>query len=207
MNIKNDYKIGILAYGSLINNPGDEISSLEIKRIECTTPFRIEFARTSISRKGAPTLIPSEKLDIGKRVNGIIIVLKDETQLDTAKSIIWRREIHKVGDKREYLKPEKITNNSVLVEELVDFMGVETVLYTSIGSNIDEEITPKLLAKLAIDSFVKDNKSGKDGISYLLDAKKNGIITELSLDYEKEILLATGTTDLQEAKEYLKDNN
>ena len=101
----------------------------------------------------------------------------------------------------------KITKNKVIVEELKNFMGVETVLYTSIGSNIEEKITPKLLAKLAIDSFVKDFESGKDGISYLLSAKENEIITELSLDYEKEILLKTGKESLQDAKEYLKNTN
>ncbi len=201
------FKIGILAYGSLINDPGEEISNLEINRIKCITPFRIEFARTSSTRNGAPTLIPSEKLNIGNKVNGIIIVLNNETPVELAKSILWRRERHKVSEKEEYNKPDKITKNKVIVEELKNFMGVETVLYTSIGSNIEEKITPKLLAKLAIDSFVKDFESGKDGISYLLSAKENEIITELSLDYEKEILLKTGKESLQDAKEYLKNTN
>ena len=122
-------------------------------------------------------------------------------------NLFFGEKRHKVSEKEEYNKPDKITKNKVIVEELKNFMGVETVLYTSIGSNIEEKITPKLLAKLAIDSFVKDFESGKDGISYLLSAKENEIITELSLDYEKEILLKTGKESLQDAKEYLKNTN
>ena len=51
--------IGILAYGSLIDDPGDEIKPLVKQKIEgVETPFAIEFARSSKSRNGAPTLIP-----------------------------------------------------------------------------------------------------------------------------------------------------
>jgi hypothetical protein len=40
---------------------------------------------------------------------------------------------------------------------------------------------------------------GEDGISYLMNATKAGIITPLSADYEKEILKLTGTASLKEA--------
>lgn len=52
------YPIGILAYGSLINNPGDELAPLIIERIPCMTPFNVEYARLSLTRDNAPTLIP-----------------------------------------------------------------------------------------------------------------------------------------------------
>ena len=55
--------IGILAYGSLISSPGDEIASATTETIKnVQTPFRVEFARTSTSRAGAPTLVPAEDL-------------------------------------------------------------------------------------------------------------------------------------------------
>ena len=51
--------IGILAYGSLIDDPGREIEPLIIRRLKgVETPFQIEFARSSSTRDGAPTLIP-----------------------------------------------------------------------------------------------------------------------------------------------------
>jgi hypothetical protein len=41
--------------------------------------------------------------------------------------------------------------------------------------------------------------NGRDGISYLLDAKRNGIVTPLSAPYELEILRRTETTTLGDA--------
>ncbi len=54
--------VGILAYGSLIDDPGAEIEPVILRRIDCRTPFKVEFARASESRKGGPTLVP---YDIG----------------------------------------------------------------------------------------------------------------------------------------------
>jgi len=57
-----NYRIGILAFGSLLDDPGAEISRLIERRIEpVTTPFKVEFARASISRDGAPTLVPVDQ--------------------------------------------------------------------------------------------------------------------------------------------------
>ena len=35
-------KVGILAYGSLIGDPGPEIEPHMIRRIPCNTPFKVE---------------------------------------------------------------------------------------------------------------------------------------------------------------------
>src|SRR5262249_52648561 len=50
--------IGILAYGSLINDPGVEIEPLIVERISTRTPFPVEYARLSKSRGGGPTVVP-----------------------------------------------------------------------------------------------------------------------------------------------------
>ncbi|MBC8487128.1 MAG: hypothetical protein H8D45_13955 [Bacteroidetes bacterium] len=192
------YKIGILAYGSLINNPGKEIEPLIIDRISCRTPFKVEYARTSKSRNGAPTLILTESF--GNEVSAIILVLKNTTDLNYAKSILWRRERHKIGDKKEYVEPKNPTINQVVVKTINNFKNVETVIYTSIGKNIDGTINPEILAELAIDSILKDaGKKGEDGIRYLLSAKNNGIITEFSKKYEQLILEKTETKTLEDA--------
>ena len=56
-------KIGILAYGSLIDDPDIEIAAAtaEITR-GVQTPFSVEFTRSSTTRGGAPTLVP---VDVG----------------------------------------------------------------------------------------------------------------------------------------------
>jgi hypothetical protein len=51
--------VGILAFGSLIDHPGWEIEEVIIEqKTDVLTPFKVEFARASKTRAGAPTLVP-----------------------------------------------------------------------------------------------------------------------------------------------------
>lgn len=192
-------KIGILAYGSLIDDPGDEIKNLidsRIKNIE--TPFKIEFARSSGTRGGAPTLVPVQSG--GAKVRAVVLILKDLVSEKEAKNILWRRETHKpIGSKEEYDPPATPTQNTVLVESISGFCGLKTVLYTRIAATIANP-TPQKLAELAIKSAQsKKLIKGQDGISYLISAKQSGIVTPLMPDYENEILHQTKTKTLEEA--------
>lgn len=195
------HSIGVLAYGSLIDDPGEEIESLITRRIEedIVTPFKVEFARESSGRDGAPTLIPVG--EGGACVRAAILVLEEGVTVDQAKDVLWRRETRrKTGT---YDPPPDQTQNTVLIETLEDFHGVQTVLYTRIGSNITS-LTPQRLAELAIQSArVKAGVQRRDGISYLLNAKRNGIETPLMPEYENEILKKSGTNSLEEASESL----
>lgn len=194
--------IGILAYGSLIDNPGKEISEIEIERIVCQTPFNVEFARTSRTRGNAPTLIPVE--EGGQRVNAVIIVLNPDTTIETASSILWRRELHKKNRTENYTHSENPNPNKVVVKTIADFMRVKTVLYTSIGCNISQTLTSELLADFSIESILSQaGQEEKDGLRYLLSAKRNGIVTSLSEDYENQILIKTETKCLEQAIEKL----
>ena len=196
------HTIGILAFGSLIDYTGQEISDIEIDRLECETPFAIEFARTSSTRSNAPTLIPV-KIG-GRRVKAKIIILNPETNIDVAKSILWRRELHKTDRSKNYVEPSNPGVNTVVVEVLQDFMNVDRVLYTSIGSNINQKLTGELLANFSIASILAQaGQQGKDGLRYLLSAKRNGIVTGLSEEYENQILIKTETKSLEEAIEKL----
>lgn len=196
------YQLGVLAFGSLIDNPGQEISEIEIDRIECETPFNIEFARTSSTRGNAPTLIPVDQG--GRIVKAVIIVLRDDVTIEAAKSILWRRELHKNSRTETYTHTDNPTPNKVVVKSLDNFMNVQTVLYTSIGSNINQTLTGELLADFAIGSIMtKAGHEEKDGLRYLLSAKRNNIVTELSADYESQILAKTNTITLEQAIEQL----
>lgn len=200
-------KIGILAYGSLIDEPGYEIAYHTSERIEkVPTPFHIEFCRTSSKRNGGPTVIPVT--EGGAKVNAQIIVLNAIVTLNDAMDMLYRRETGNVGDKsKKYSPPENPTKNNVLVENLSNFAGVDTVFYTRIGKNIDNP-TPDSLAELAINS-AKDEVSrkgkgrctGDNGISYLISLKEQGIETPLMPKYEQAILEKTKTKTLAEALE------
>jgi len=72
--------IGILAYGSLITHPGQEIESVLDHVIpDVMTPFPVEYARRSRSRAGAPTLVPVSA-GCGTPVNAVVLVLKKYTR-------------------------------------------------------------------------------------------------------------------------------
>jgi cation transport regulator ChaC len=189
-------RIGILAYGSLISDPGDDIRSATIDTMNgIVTPFKVEFARSSRSRKGAPTLVPVE--DGGAQVNAVIFVLN--VSQEEARNRLWRRETRITDVTRVYKEAKNPTVNTVVIEPLTHFkeMGVDIVLSTRIGANI-ADLTPQSLAALAIESAQALN-NGRDGISYLMRAKENGVRTLLSVPYEEEIKRKLDAADLEEA--------
>jgi hypothetical protein len=64
--MKKSESMGVLAFGSLLNDPGCELLGAEVQRISVRTPFPVEFARYSRSRRGAPTLVPVSKENRGR---------------------------------------------------------------------------------------------------------------------------------------------
>ncbi len=200
-------RVGILAYGSLINDPGQELCPLVSERIcGVETPFCVEFARSSTTRDGAPTLVPVEQG--GCNVQAVILVLDTSTTVERAKDLLWRRETRNEASSKHY-NPQAIPNSSrVCIKRLDNFHGVEIVLYTYIKDNISVETrTPQHLACLAIRSA--RNQSGadeNDGISYLVSVKKARIVTPLMANYEAAILRKTGATTLDEALEKVRQH-
>lgn len=196
-----NHTVGILAYGSLIGDPGEEIADATIHTVaNVLTPFSIEFARQSgKTRGGAPTLVPVP--DGGSTVQGQVFVV--DVAEGEAANRLWRREVRKVGTGRAYVPPKEIGPNTVVVKRLENFAGVKVVLYTEIAANI-EPLTAETLATLAIESVSKA-APGQDGISYLIAAKANGIGTALSADYENEILRQSRCSGLEEALAKYRD--
>ena len=191
-------RITILAFGSLIDDPGEEISPLISDRIKgVRTPFSIEFARSSSKRCGAPTLIPVD--DGGSSVNAVLLVLDPAVGVGEAKSLLWRRETRKESSGERYARPANPGPKHVLVECIQDFHGFDVALYTKIGTNI-AELNADHLADLAIRSArAKAGADGKDGISYLASVIRQGITTPLLPRYKTAILRKVGAGDLNEA--------
>jgi hypothetical protein len=190
--------IGILAYGSLIDDPGKELSPLICDRIlNIMTPFSVEFARSSSSRGGAPTLIPTE--EGGAPVLGVILVLCPQVDVQRAEDLVWRRETRNECSNMHYIRPANPGPDAVIVERLRNFANMETVLFTKIGANIKDR-TPEYLGDLAIRSARrKAGAKRMDGISYLISVKKQGIRTPLMQDYEANIIQKTKARTLEEA--------
>jgi hypothetical protein len=192
------FSVGILAYGSLIDEPGSEIKPFVQEILQnVPTPFCVEYARSSQSRAGAPTLVPVDTG--GSRVAAVILALRPTVTAELAQDWIWRRETRRYGDQDHYHPKPKPGKKNVVVDSLLDFFGVATVLYTRIGANISP-LTPDELARRAVASAQDTTvKAGNDGISYLINAKKHGIITPLTDAYERAILQLTHTGDLPAA--------
>lgn len=199
-------RIGILAYGSLIEEPGKEIEPLICERKErIETPFSIEFARSSSTRDGAPTVVPVESC--GARVHATILVLDAGVNLEQAQDLLWRRETRNECTDKHYTPPSKPNQNRMVVEQLDNFAGLDVVLFTKLGANITDPNAAKL-ADLAIKSAkAESGRTGKDGISYLLSVKRQGIATPLMHGYESEILRKTGASSLDDALSLCREGN
>jgi hypothetical protein len=194
------HKIGIFGFGSLITDPGEELAAATIARVQAETPFAIEYGHSSThTRAGAPTLVPVKTG--GAKAMATIFVLKDSISDQEAANILYRRETRQIGTGKAYKPPTKRGPNTVLVATAPNVMGVGKVLYTDFpdsGKLVNP--TAKQLADLAIGSARSaDVPDGMDGISYFMNAKKAGITTPLTADYEKEILKQTGTSSLEAA--------
>ena len=198
-------RIGILAYGSLIEDPGVELKPLISEKIrDIETPFNIEFARKSSLRDDAPTVVPVEIG--GAPVKAVILVLKKHVKMESAKDFLWRRETRNEKSDKHYTTPSNPTVNQVVAGVIDNLGGIETVLYTKVGANIDAP-TPEKLAKLAIESAKqKSGSTGKDGISYLISLKGQNISTPLMPEYEEKILSLLGVNKIEVALDAARKN-
>jgi hypothetical protein len=110
--------MGILAFGSLLEDPGDELwNATAACRDGFTTPFRVEFAHeSSRTRGGAPTLVPFNR---GAHIAASVLVLDSAITENHAKGILYRRETRNVG------APDADAQSKAWIEALHDFGGVD----------------------------------------------------------------------------------
>jgi len=191
--------IGILAYGSLIDDPGPELEKFIVGSIETATPFNVEYGRKSSTRGGAPTLTITAD---GCKVNARILILDSKVDLQYAKDMLYRRELRLNDLSKVYNEPAR-ESAKMRIRKLSNFENIGDVLYADLPGNIDS-VTSKLLAELAIGSARNvRTKPGMDGITYLMNNIANGIVTPLTEQYQQQILLQTNTTSMKAALELL----
>jgi hypothetical protein len=191
-------RLGLLAYGSLRWDPRELRDILDLENVvEVETPFKIELARTSTTRRdGCPTLIPVETG--GARVRAALIPFSYGVALGDAQTQVWRRELLRTSG--TYDGTRQPGPNKVYVEA-VDrpYEGFGLVLAVKVGQNI-EQPTADVLAGLAIASVqAPAGARREDGISYLIEAKRQGIVTPLMPAYERALLGRLGVASLDEA--------
>jgi hypothetical protein len=191
--------VGILAFGSLIDDPGKELgAAIVTRKPNVMTPFGVEFARSSTKRGGAPTLVPLQPR--GSPVSAVILILNIREQ--EAMDRLWRREVDRVGQGGHYVHRANPGPNTLIIDRHENLEGVDVVFSARFPATINP-LTAEHLAELAIKS-ARQLGNGRDGITYLIDAKRNGITTPLSGAYEREILRRTQARDLPEALEKIR---
>jgi len=207
--------IGILAYGSLITHPGDEIESvLDHVISDVLTPFPVEYARRSRSRADAPTLVPVPA-GCGTPVNAVLLVLKKYTRKKKAQSFLYRRELHQEGDLKVIYddQMQRQKRDAMVIESIKNQFGLSVIYYTALKPNFTEildakrtlEEKAKLLARAAIDSVTQETSAkGMDGIQYLADNIEAGVVTTLTDPYAHAILRkAENAPNLDQARRFI----
>lgn len=187
--------VGILAFGSIVKEPGAELKAVITRRVEVETPFAVEFARSSRSRDGAPTLVPVSQG--GARVPAALLVLDDSVTVAAARAMLYRRETGRLN----YMSGG---SRAAWIAELPGFAGLDTCLYTAFEANI-RPLTAQKLAELAVRSAAAAaGAERRDGISYLRQQKHRGLVTPLMRPYEEAVLRRTGARDLADAWERVR---
>jgi hypothetical protein len=179
---------GILGYGSLLDDLGEELAAQVVRRRDgFVTPFRVEFARSSRMRDGAPTLVPVS--DAGASVAASVLVCDASVTPDRVRELLYRREAP-TGKRRAA---------DVRWIKTVELPGFGRCFYTALPSNI-KPLSPQRLAELAIHS-ARAAAGGirRDGISYLAAQRRRGLVTPLAEQYEAEVLARLGAADLDDA--------
>src|SRR5262245_57638311 len=162
--------IGILAFGSLMDDPGEEIEAVLVgRRLNVMTPFAVEFARASTKRGGAPTLVPVRRGGSPVRAQ---ILLVDTSEQD-AKDRLWRRETDRVGQGGHYRPRADPGPNTLIIDRYENFQNIPVVLAARFAATI-RPLTAERLAELAIES-VTTAGPGRDGLTYLIAARRNGM--------------------------------
>jgi hypothetical protein len=140
--------LGILAFGSLIDRPGWEIEQAIIARkTGILTPFGIEFARTSRTRAGAPTLVPVDSGGSKVLANVLVLDLSEREAQDR----LWRRETDHIGQGGHYVRPRNPGLDTLIVDRYENLAGVSVVLAARFPANITP-LNAEVLASLAIKS-------------------------------------------------------
>ena len=142
---------------------------------------------------GGPTLVPVQRGGSPVRAQILIVNVSEQE----AKDRLWRREINKVGSGGHYIHRTNPGPNTLIIDRYEDLENVKGVLAARFPATI-EPLNAGRLAELAIESARRE-RTGRDGITYLIDAKRNGIRTLLSDQYEQEVLFRAQARDLAEA--------
>jgi hypothetical protein len=174
--------LAILAYGSLLDEPGAELAALITGREPCTTPFPVEYGRASERWNGGPVLVPHPA---GGPVEGALLLLAPGVELGWAVEALRARE--GIPDARGVVQ--------VAIE------GPRTVLVASLPRNLPmPDMDPGRLAERAARSVAGGERNG---VAYLRRAMASGVRTPRTAAYAQAVMALAGAASLEVAERRL----
>ncbi|HMM48551.1 MAG TPA: hypothetical protein PKE32_02910 [Miltoncostaeaceae bacterium] len=172
--------VAILAYGSLIGEPGVALDAVIERRTPCRTPFPVEYARSSPRWGGGPVLTPHPD---GGPVDGCLLHLAAHVDVGTAIDLLSERE----G-----------VESARGIVAVAGFGGGLLVLSACLDRNLPApDMEPRHLAARAVASAAT---GPRNGIAYVARAVEAGILTPRTREYVAAILSLTGARSLEEAQ-------
>lgn len=180
--------IAIMAYGSLLHEPGPELAPLIVARRPCRTPFPVEYGRASQRWGGGPVLVPHPR---GGQVDGALLLLADGVELGAAVEILAGRE---------GLAGARGVVEVALPGEAASGAEPRLVLAASLPRNLPApDMRPDRLARRALMS-VGEGGEGRNGVAYLRRAMASGVRTPLTDRYAAAVLALSGASTLEQAE-------
>lgn len=176
-------RVAVMAYGSLLYDPGPELGPLIQERLPRRTPFPVEYGRVSAKWGGGPVLVPHGD---GGRVEGALLVLTPACDLGKAVEALRVRE--------GLPSPQGVVEVEAGDPELM-------VIAASLPRNLPlPDMTPAELGRRAAKSVAHGELNG---VAYLRGALEAGVETPRSRAYAREVLELAGADDLEEAERRL----
>jgi hypothetical protein len=176
-------QIAIMAYGSLISEPGPRIRPLVVDRIARRTPFPVEFGRASRRWGDGPVLVPHPD---GGPVEGALLVLHRSVGLGAAVELLRVRE--------------GMPDPSGVVQ--VEAAGPLLIIAANLPRNLPApDMRPEALARRAALSVAT---GPRNGVAYLRGVTSSGIVTPRTPAYVEAVLaMADRAPSLEEAERRL----
>jgi cation transport regulator ChaC len=172
-------QVAIMAYGSLIAEPGPELRPLIVERVPRRTPFPVEFGRASRRWGGGPVLVPHPA---GGPVDGVLLVLSPAVTLGQATEALREREGLPTAD-------------GVVQVEADDGL---LVLAASLPRNLPRpDLRPEALARRAA---VSVSAGPRNGVAYLRAVMACGVRTPRTDAYARAVLSLADAGSLEDAE-------
>ena len=121
-------RVGILAYGSLHADPGPGLTPYVERRITLTTPFPVEYVRSSPTRRARRYWCRCRQATARQAPAKVLVLTPEVVDRETAGVLLQRRKLDQASDDDMWFAADA---EEMAVRELPGFAGLPVVLCAS----------------------------------------------------------------------------